>query len=274
MVSLGTHLRYWSYSSSAADQYKSGKRKLRRRSERGSNAATNEQRFTHTGRGVLKDYIANEKEELEREKVVRRREYERISGRFGTDLLGPGASEEEILAYATMLSEESYTSDEVKRRGSGESITALSSSASSDTVHEGGVSLTEEAAASPLSVPPNHNEDVDPDVAEAIRLSLMEGQPIEPSLSTAGITSAYEQTTFSSRSPPGASGSSHRRSPTTVVEENDLDFALQLSLTEEQSRQGDVLDMEDQFPTLTSPATHLSSSPIGNKAKGKGNGRQ
>jgi hypothetical protein len=127
MVSLGTHLRYWSYSSSAADQYKSGKRKLRRRSDRGSNTATNEQRFTHTGRGVLKDYIANEKQELEREKIAKRKEHERMSGRFGTDLLGPGASEEELLAYATMLSEEAYTSDEMKRRGSGESTAALSS---------------------------------------------------------------------------------------------------------------------------------------------------
>jgi hypothetical protein len=282
MVSLGTHLRYWSYSSGAADQYKSGKRKLRRRSERGSNAATNEQRFTHTGRGLLKDYIANEKEELEREKVARLKEYERISGRFGTDLLGPGASEEEMLAYATMLSEESYTSDEVKRRGSGGSTTALSSSASSDTVHEGGVSLLEEAATSTLSVAPNEDDSLDADVAEAIRLSLMEDQAPKSSLPTAGITGHYSQTPTSlSRSPPGASGSSHRRSPTTITEEDDLDFALQLSLAEQQSRQGDAaeleLEMEDgeeEFPALTSPATPPLSIPVGNKAKGKGKGRQ
>ena len=60
MVSLGTHLRYWSYSSTSADAYKSTKRRqLNRRSERGSNGAANDQKFSHTGRGALKDYISN-----------------------------------------------------------------------------------------------------------------------------------------------------------------------------------------------------------------------
>ncbi|KAL8685634.1 MAG: hypothetical protein Q9218_007638, partial [Villophora microphyllina] len=95
MVSLGTHLRYWSYSSSAADQYKSSKRRLRR-SERGSNQAAD--RFTGTGRGALKDYIANEKAELEQEKKRKRKEEERLKGRFGLDLLGPGATEDEVIA--------------------------------------------------------------------------------------------------------------------------------------------------------------------------------
>ena len=279
MVSLGTHLRYWSYSSSAADQYKSGKRKLRRRSERGSNAAANEQRFTHTGRGVLKDYVANEKQELEREKVARRKEYERMSGRFGTDLLGPGASEEDMLAYATMLSEESYTSDEVKRRGSGGSNNALSS-ASTDTVHDGGVSLVEEAATSPLSVPADDNHILDPDAAEAIRLSLMDHQHTHSPSSTAEVPVHYSKKALSPpRASSDASGSSsHHRSPTTIVEEDDdLDFALQLSLAEEQSRQdADLSDLEkkEEFPTLTSPATPLSSSgSTGYRGKRKGKGK-
>ncbi len=271
MVSLGTHLRYWSYSSCAADQYQRGKRRLRRRSERGSNVATNEHRFTHTGRGVLKDYIANEKQELEREKVARYKEYERMSGRFGTDLLGPGASEEEILAYATMLSEESYTSDEVKRRGSGESSRALSP-ASSDTVHEGGVSLTEEAPTSPHSASADDNDSLDPDVAEAIRLSLMEEQQKQSSPQAADISIRYSKNATSpSLSSPNA-GASHRRSPTRIAEEGDLDFALQLSLAEEQSRQGDVADLEDEFPALASPATPPSANAA--RGKGKGKGRQ
>ena len=276
MVSLGTHLRYWSYSSNAADQYKGGKRKLRRRSERGSNAATNEQRFTHTGRGVLKDYIANEKEELQREKVARRKEYERISGRFGTDLLGPGASEEEMLAYATMLSEESYTSDEVKRRGSGDSNTALSLSASSDTVQEGGISLIEEAATSAVSVSPDRNDNLEADVAEAIRLSLMEDHRTRSFKPTVKIPTDHSQSlTPQSRSPPVATASSQRRSPTTITEEDDLDFALQLSLVEHQSREGNVADLaegEEEFPALTSSATTASSGLVGHKVKGKGKG--
>jgi len=64
MVSLGTHLRYWSYSSSAADQYQSKKRRLRRSNERGANGGPD--RFTTTGRGALMDYIATEQEELKK----------------------------------------------------------------------------------------------------------------------------------------------------------------------------------------------------------------
>lgn len=270
MVSLGTHLRYWSYSSSSADQYKGGKRKVRRRSERGSNAATTEQRFTYTGRGVLKDYIAKEKQELELEKVNRQKEYERLSGRFGTNLLGPGASEEEMLAYATMLSEESYTSDEVKRRGSGGSVAAISS-ASSDTVHEGGVSLSEGAAApSPLSSSAAADEDLDPDIAEAIRLSLLEEQQKDTPPPISDIPVRYGKRPRSPyRSSPGASASSHQRSPSTIAEEDDLGFALQLSLAEEQSRQSHVADLlEDEFPALTSPAA-APSPAAGRKGKGR-----
>ncbi len=266
IVSLGTHLRYWSYSSSAADQYKSSKRKLRRRSERGSNAASTEQRFSPSGRGVLKDYIANEKQELDWEKIARRKEHERISGRFGTDLLGPGASEEEMLAYATMLSEESYTSDEVKRRDSGASNTALSS-ASSGTAHEGGVPICIEAATPSLSAPAE-SENLDPDIAEAIRLSLLEQEGKQAPPPTRIQIRYGKRISSPSPSAPNAGGS-HRSSPATVVEADDLDFALQISLAEEQSRQADVPNLEDEFPALASPATPSSSDPAGNKGKGK-----
>ncbi len=40
----------------------------------------------------MKDYIANEKLELEREKKIRLKEEERLAGRYGIDLLGPGAT--------------------------------------------------------------------------------------------------------------------------------------------------------------------------------------
>ncbi|KAL9121786.1 MAG: hypothetical protein Q9187_001661, partial [Circinaria calcarea] len=155
MVSLGTHLRYWSYSSSAADQYKSSKRRMRR-SERGSNQGG--ERFSGTGRGVLKDYIANEKLELEQEKESRRREEERLAGRFGLDLLGPGASENEIMAYATLLSEEAAKSDELKRRDSDSSSGAVTSG------------TVTEVMSSPLGPEPLNETDMDADLAEAIRL--------------------------------------------------------------------------------------------------------
>ena len=227
MVSLGTHLRYWSYSSTSADAYKTRKRgQLRRRSERGSNSATNEQRYTHTGRGILRDYIANEQQELQRDKIFRQAEEERLSGRFGINLLGPGASEAEILAYATMLSEEAYTSDEVKRQGSEEGRMHTSTSKRS-------------------SKPAQDNSEIDPEVAEAIRLSLLETGPSSPAIHDIPIRYAKNS---KPATPSKRSQAESSTSAAAAVEESDLDFAIQLSLAEEQSRQA----AEEDFPSLIS----------------------
>jgi hypothetical protein len=247
MVSLGTHLRYWSYSSTSADAYKSSKRRqLHRRSERGSNGAANEQKFSHTGRGALKDYISNEKQELEREKVAKWKEDERLSGRFGVGLLGAGASEEEMLAYATMLSEESWTSDEIKRRGSEESSAAASHGG--DTVHG--------------------EHEMDPAVAEAIRLSLLEDDHSAPVVRDIPIRYAKKHHSGSPR--PEKDLGSSSKSPTTLAEESDIEFALQLSLAEENSK----IMNEDDFPALTfSPSPPSSSDNGPQKRKGKGKSR-
>ena len=256
MVSLGTHLRYWSYSSSAADQYKSSKRRMRR-SERGSNQGG--ERFSGTGRGVLKDYIANEKMDLEMEKESTRREEERLAGRFGVDLLGPGASEDEIMAYATLLSKEAAKSDELKRRDSDSSSGAISS----DTITE--------VMSSPLGPQPVHDTDMDADMAEAIRLSLQDtgasSSHSEPFEAPMAFPIKYAKKRKSpSSSPPRAIpvlvGSSRD------VGVDDLDFALQLSLAEEKSRM--EVDEDAEFPVLAKAA----SPPASVKEKGKGKGRE
>lgn len=245
VVSLGTHLRYWSYSSSAADQYKSSKRHLRR-SQRGSNSSPENQRFSGTGRGALMEYIANEKLELDRQKAAQQKEHEHLSGRFGVDLLGPGASEEDMLAYAQMLSEESYTSDEVKRRGSEDSTAASSSSET--------VAPTDNAFSTTASSPqPSSNlgtvdEEMDPDVAEAIRLSM---EPESVGAAHGGVNPGSVRIRYAkgvnspspSRSPTGPGSSKNN-------EVDDLEFALQLSLAEEQSRQQTTAS--EDFPALSS----------------------
>ena len=211
MVSLGTHLRYWSYSSSAADQYKSNKRRLRR-SERGSNQ--NSDRFSGTGRGALKDYIANEKQELEYEKKKKRKEEERLAGRFGTDLLGPGATEDEILAYATLLSEESAANDELRRN-------SASSSESGETIIKGSTSKATETTSIQAE------DEGDADLREAIRLSLQEStQSGRGGSSQTASSTAQLQSTWS---PPSSADES-------AAEVDDLEFALSLSLAEEKSR--------------------------------------
>ena len=218
MVSLGTHLRYWSYSSSAADQYKTNKRRLRR-SGRGSNQ--NSEQFSGTGRGALKDYIANEKAELELEKRKKRKEEERLAGRFGLDLLGPGATEDEILAYATMLSEEASAHDELRRK-------SASGSESSQTIVD---SLAESASTSALH--PDNEED-DENIKEAIRLSLQDNSSLSaPAVDTSQspFSIKYAKTKKSPSSSPKG-----RMSHKTPAEVDDLEYALSLSLAEEKSR--------------------------------------
>ncbi|KAL8780808.1 MAG: hypothetical protein Q9213_006309 [Squamulea squamosa] len=228
MVSLGTHLRYWSYSSSAADQYKSNKRRLRR-SERGSNQGAD--RFTGMGRGALKDYIANEKFELEKDKISKRKEEERLAGRFGLDLLGPGATEDEILAYATMLSEETAASDEQRRKSESEG------SSGNDTILE-----EQPFSAAHEQVPEDDvvDQSMDPDMAEAIRLSLQQtnmdrGYGVPEASFPIKVRKARRAP---SASPPRNSGPSagQRNAVVAPSEQDDLEFALQLSLAEDRSR--------------------------------------
>ena len=252
MVSLGTHLRYWSYSSQAADQYKSSKRRLRR-SERGSNQGPD--KVTQTGRGALQDYITQERRELEQEKKHRRKEQARMAGRFGVDLLGPGATDDQIMAYATLLSEESLQEDEARRQ---------CSSASSETVTD--------VAGSPLAqMEPVDDDEEDPELAAALRASLEETMGSSP-LSTTSSSLFQGGQDYSiryvrdrrspSRSPPVAAGgsSSHQQQ----AEAYDVDFALQLSIAEERSR-ADAAERE--FPLLEEEGASRSES--GSRGKGK-----
>ncbi|KAI9847063.1 MAG: hypothetical protein M1837_003181 [Sclerophora amabilis] len=295
MVSLGTHLRYWSYSSSAADHYTSRKRRLRRRSERGSANGGGQGHFSGTGRSALKDYIVNEKLELEHEKEQRRKEADRLAGRFGVGLLGQGESEAEVLAYARMLSEETFAKDEEKRRSESESTDSAmggdsSSSWSSETV-------TPEGSAVGRSSPPpaltKHDDEIDADLAEAIRLSLGGGEHEAPSsVDTSSSLSAHAIASSSSgpalrssadlpiryvksrrsspsTSPPARRGDDRKSSTATstfsATKENsppplesDLDFALQLSLAEERSRR----EVEEE-----------GSSVVGRQGGGVGKGK-
>ena len=212
LVSLGSHLRYWSYSSIAVDQYKGDKRRLRR-SERGSNQSGD--KFSGTGRGALKDYIANEKLELEREKKSKRKEEARLAGRFGIDLLGPGASEDEILAYATMLSEEAAQSDELRRK-------SASDDSSSDTV-------TEQATIS--STLPDAKEEVDNDMAKAIRQSLQD-PGVASDVSSSSIPIRYVK----KKNSPSPRTLSTLEAEIGGPSDADLDYALRLSLAEEESK--------------------------------------
>lgn len=249
-VSLGNQLKFWSYSSSAADQYKSSKRRLRR-AERGSNPAV--ERFSGTGRVNLKDYIANETFELEREQHERSKLAERLAGRFGTELL----SEDEALAYAAMLSQESMEAEVTRRHESSSVVSSKTATPEPSTYGE---------SSSPAL---KSDDDLDADIAKAIRLSLNDSPsvglydvPTTP-LPAFDIPIKYAKGKKFTSS-PGTKGNSTGKSTATSSasasnELSDLEYAMQLSLAEEQSRK----EAEDAFPPL-SPAQG------GGSGKGKG----
>ncbi|KAL1953643.1 hypothetical protein VTO42DRAFT_2392 [Malbranchea cinnamomea] len=284
IVALGTHLRYWAFSSSAVEQYKSHKRKLRY-TQRGSNSASPEsQRYVNSGRGEIHDFILNEQRELEREQAAREKERERLRGRFGVDLLGPDASDEDMLRYAMMLSEEAYTSDEAKRRES----ECRSSS--------GSVTESMESAArvsSAVSVLEPVDEEVDADLAEAIRRSLADtsvtARPgdVSPAPCSSHIATATASSSSSSPSPSAsasASASASRSSlnqtqvdtdyaeSSTRQEETDLEFALQLSLAEQRSLGVEADSAEEhreEFPALGAAEASARTAPRTPPSKGR-----
>lgn len=271
MVSLGTHLRYWSYSSTAADQVSSKKRKIRRSNERGSNGGPD--RFSSTGRGALMDYIATEQEELKKEKERRHREEVRLHGRFGVGFAG--MTDEEALRYAEMMSQETFQKDQ-ERALSDVEVTAsssaqLQSAFSSDTV-------TPDGSVAGQSSPPKKyktEDELEHDIEEAIRLSLLDGVDDggrSPRASGSGeydIPIIYKQkkSRRSASSSPSTSQASRSRAklPSSKMKGpiavDDLEFALQLSLAEEQSRR--MESTGDEFPMLEDV----------NEVKGKGKGR-
>jgi len=232
VVSLGTVLLYWYYSSSAADQYKSSKRRLRR-AERGSNNGG--EKFSGATRVNLNNYIANEQLEMEREKQTRKKESERFAGRFGTGLLD--GSEEELIAYAAMLSQESHELEQSRRA----SDSASATDSAPFTASESGAVWSSDTAtparsASPNTSNPKTDDEYDADVAEAIRLSLAASQ------NAPSFDIPFRQAKPKGRRKGSSVFNSPKSSPMIAAggsresEMSDLDFAIQLSLAEEQSR--------------------------------------
>ena len=217
VVSIGTLLRYWSYSSAAADSYKRGKRRMRR-SQRGSNNTSD--KFSGTGRGAINEYIVNEKLELEREERNKRKAEKRLAARFGMGLLGSGASEEEVLAYATMVSEEAAASDEARRQNSSSPV---NSSGSEETIVD---------AVNDLSFAESE-EEMDADMREAIRRSLGDLSSGQASASGTGFKIKQAKSRRSRSASPPKDFSSESEN---AAEVDDLEFALRLSSVEERSR--------------------------------------
>lgn len=279
MVSLGTHLRYWSYSSSAADQYRSQKRRMRR-SERSGNAGGDH--FASTRSGGIKSYIAHEQYEHTREIEHRRRKAEHLDRRFGTALLG---DDDEALAYAAMLSQETLADEERRRQGEASQTAASTASASS----------LDRTPSPDLALKPD--DELEAEIARAIELSLLESSSNSATPTpapTPPVSTAVEEGTFDvpikykpvrRRTPPRgqisppksqsiqgeAASVSGAASVAKDQEESDLEFAMHLSLAEkasqEEAKGGAASDAvaEEGFPLLS-----RRSEASNEKGKGKG----
>ena len=211
------------------------------------------ERYVPTPRaGGVRRFIENEKWDLHADEYREKQEHARMAGRYGTDLLGESATEEDLVAYAAMLSQEAFQADEERRQ----SLTpnAKASSRASPAPESRHTPLRQSSVASTQPA-----DDFDADLEEAIKRSLA----LESS--SPGSEVAREQTLDipikyakskkrSARSSPRPTEVGSSRADTS----DDMDFALQISLAEERSRQ------DAEWERLEAEETYTS-----NKGKGK-----
>ncbi|KXJ92479.1 hypothetical protein Micbo1qcDRAFT_162778 [Microdochium bolleyi] len=293
IVSFGTFVRYWSYSSSS--QTSRRKRRVRHSDINGR----------VTGRrhgGGVKGYIAAETEELRDEQEMNAREHARLKARFGVGLAD--LTEEEALQYAEMVSQESLLAEEQRRA----SASDTGSTADFDTTSTTGSfdTLTPEpsitgrnanVAGSSKDVPPPNagEDDYELQIQTALRLSLLESSmsdsahsPPEqspggfeysivykdrkgkspawpratpPESHTPVLGSAYWATAASPRNQSLSSSPPARTANTAEDEDEELQRVLALSLAEEESRQASIAaaiadphHQEKDFPSLEGSA--------------------
>lgn len=226
MVSLGTHLRYWSYSSSTTNQRRSKKRRSRRSTHHSSNGGPER----HTSGGKLKDYIATEQEELRQEKLRRAKHDAFLQGRFGVGI--GGLNEQEMLRYAQMVSAESYQ-QESERRASDIGYSADTSPASTHSAWSSDSTITRNANSHAASLQPQFDTGIfEQDLEEAIRLSLLDGTN-EHGQSPTATTSRFEvPITYKAKKNKGTRSNCSSPSSQTdsMAAADDLDLALKLSL--------------------------------------------
>ena len=210
VVSLGAHLKYWAFDGAGADAYRRSKRHARRSTRSGNSPGQERGVGRHA---ALLAEIADEELAFRQDEKAARQERMHMQKRFGVGLLGRGATDDEMLAYARMLSEEAAREDADRRQSE---------------------SATGRMARSPVATTGTHEvvEEHDPEIAEAIRLSLEES-------SAAGTSPSVS---FSGREESG-----------TWAEVDDLELATRLSL----------MDATDSLPD---PDRHGGPSRAGGSA--------
>ncbi|KAI9723165.1 MAG: hypothetical protein M1828_004268 [Chrysothrix sp. TS-e1954] len=303
IVAIGGYLKYWSYSSvSAADDLSKAQKRNMRRAKRGLNSSPSET-YSSSRRGGLKGFVDEElaHRELERkEQQAQDKQERRIAGRFGLDILGDGATDEQLLAYAKMVSEEDHQKHLLQpaRPSLPEDIDAaeleLRKVALSDedlekwkfASWEDRLRISAAATASQDRVGSETVPTADDDVAQAIQLSLRDSQsktpvlgsspeaskitrePSDTELDEAIARSLADDDTQTSPTPIGPRRDSSRHH---YQREDDMARALRLSLEESSAASSPELDrrhnsassgLDDaEFPALSSPSPPTRSTP-------------
>ena len=292
VVSFGSYVRYWSYAPTVEVT-------SRKRRHRHSNVHGRRTNRRHGG-GTVLEYIAAEHAALRRELEHRRSEHARLRKRFGVGL--GSLTEEEAIAYAQMMSQDSFFLEEQRRASPSDTA---STSDNTDATSSAGSASTESVTAAAADAPhgseaapsspslgllpvgddtSDDDENYQRELRRALRLSLLEGvndagqSPRDNGAGEYGFQIKFKPKKEKSGRRSASSSPSLTQSPTPVAgrstarhaaarpgadPDEDLALALSLSLEEEQARQAHVAAAGLGIQDQDFPA-------LGSSSKGKG----
>lgn len=277
VVAIGSWLRYWSYSSMHTESVSKSQKRRMRNSGRGVTGTPSEN-VVGVRRLGLKGFVAQEVHEHDLEARDRRaenKENQRVAGRFGLDLLGDGASEEEMLAYAKLLSEEEHEKKQVqamqgglKKDATEEEVFAYANALNEEDYQRwkfasweerfgmptSSSSTTTTAQSSKFGTPAKPQSQLDDDIAQAIKLSLGEPTTPEPSVPQTPAGEAMDddlaEAIRSSLEAQGVASGIPRVGPSQSYSDVDRDMAEAIRLS-----------MELNDDVVSSPETLKATSP-------------
>ncbi|RKF76298.1 putative f-box and wd domain-containing protein [Golovinomyces cichoracearum] len=164
IVSIGSQLRYWSYSSSASDEFPR-KRHRRQLLDRGMSVKSD--RFSSSGRGAIRDHITTEHEDLKKEEIWKSNQTKHLSNRFGVGMFG--LTEEEAILYAELVSAEDFEKKSDQRRWTDSQ--SVGSNEASESLFPRNIPIIFDSQDACTTL-----DDYEQQISEAIRLSLLESK--------------------------------------------------------------------------------------------------
>ena len=246
VVAIGSHLRYWSYSSAdATDELSKSQKRRMNRALRGLNSSSSDA-YIGTRRvsmkGVVGQQMADRNIDL-KEQQAEEKEERRRAGRYGLNLLGDDASEEEMLAYAKLLSQEEQD-DRIRKAMASQAKLGHDASEAEVEAYLNGLSeedrtrwryaswqerfnmpVSSEVSTSGTRSSPNimpaHDEDAE--LAEAMRLSL-EGTNVVASPASDAQSSKYQS--------PKRSLFGNETRAASGTQDDDIEEAIRLSMVD------------------------------------------